>query len=185
MCMYRQLWLWHTSSLGFTSKNDLNALYGSGIGFPSSFLKNWQTRSFLVRFPRLSLACSLWNWSHKSWISRCTSPLGYVLRVNRRLSKDPLLRPSLMNYILSSRFTNIIPKEWHVALQVHLAHLWQTFSRFAWRFFAKVLLPIPGMCEMKELKDSPDNQTFASINQWISSGISWFINNLNLSHLAR
>jgi len=34
-----------------------------------------------------------------------------------------------------------------------------------------VLLPIPGMYEMKELEDSPDNRTFASINQGISSGI--------------
>jgi hypothetical protein len=38
-------------------------------------------------------------------------------------------------------------------------------------FFAKVLLPVPGMCEMKEFEDSPDNQTFASISQQISSGI--------------
>ena len=114
--------------LGFTSKNGLNALYGSGICFPSSFLKNLQTRSFLVRFPRLWRACSLWNYGHKSWIARCTSPLGCVSRVNRRLSKDPLLRPSLMNCILSSRFTDTIPKERHFALQVHLAHLWQTFS---------------------------------------------------------
>jgi hypothetical protein len=104
MCMYRLLWLWLTSSLGFTSKNSLNALYGSGIGFPSSFLKNWQTGSFIVRFPRLSQSCSLWNCGHKSWIARCTSPLGCLSRVNRRLSKDPLLRPSLMNCILSSRF---------------------------------------------------------------------------------
>jgi len=73
-----------------------------------------------------------------------------------------------MNCILSSRFIDTIPKEQHVALQVHLA---QTFSRFARRFFAKVLLPIPGMYEMKELEDSPDNQTFASISQRISSGI--------------
>jgi len=36
-----------------------NALYGSGIGFPSSFLKNWQTGSFIVRFLRLCQACSL------------------------------------------------------------------------------------------------------------------------------
>ena len=140
--------------LGFTSKNGLNALYGSGICFPSSFLKNWQTRSFLVRFPRLWRACSLWNYGHKSWIARCTSPLGCVSRVNRRLSKDPLLRPSLMNCILSSRFTDTIPKERHFALQVHLAHLWQTFSHFARRFFAKVFLPVPGMYEMKELEDS-------------------------------
>jgi len=34
-----------------------------------------------------------------------------------------------------------------------------------------VLLPIPGMYEMKELEDSPDNRTFASINQGISLGI--------------
>jgi len=33
------------------------------------------------------------------------------------------------------------------------------------RFFAKVLLLVPGMYEMKELEDSPDNQTFASISQ--------------------
>ena len=46
--------------LGFTFKNGLYALYGSGIGFSSSFLKNWQTWSFLVRFPRLSRAYSLW-----------------------------------------------------------------------------------------------------------------------------
>jgi len=183
--MYKQLWLWLTFSLGFTSKNGLNTLYGSGIGFPSSFLKNWQTWSFLVRFPRLCRACSLWNCGHKSWIARCTSPLGYVSRVNRRLSKDPLLRLSLMNCILSSRFTDTIPKERHFALQVHRAHLWQTFSRFARRSFAKVLLLVPGMYEMKELEDSPDNRTFASISQWISSGIPWFINNLNLSHLAR
>jgi hypothetical protein len=32
-------------------------------------------------------------------------------------------------------------------------------------FFAKVFLPVPGMYEMKELEDSPDNRTFASINQ--------------------
>jgi len=108
----------------FKSKNGLNALYGLGIGFPSSFLKNWQTGSFLVRFPRLCQACSLWNYGHKSWIARCTSPLGCVSRVNIRLSKDPLLRSSLMNCILSSRFTDIIPKERHVTLQVHLAHLW-------------------------------------------------------------
>jgi hypothetical protein len=95
ICMYKQLWLWLTSSLGFTSKNGLNALYGSGICFPSSFLKNWQTGSFLVRFPRLCRACSLWNCGHKSRIARCTSPLGCVSRVNRRLSKDSLLRPSL------------------------------------------------------------------------------------------
>jgi hypothetical protein len=38
---------------------------------------------------------------------------------------------------------------------------------------------------MKELEDSPDNRTFTSISQRISSRISWFINNLNLSHLAR
>jgi hypothetical protein len=48
-----------------------------------------------------------------------------------------------------------------------------------------MLLPVPGMYEMKELEDSPDNQTFALIIQQISSGIPWFINNLNLSHLAR
>ena len=99
--MYKQLWLWLTSSLGFTSKNGLNALYGSGICFPSSFLKNWQTVSFLVRFPRLCRACSLRNCGHKSWIARCTSPLGCVSRVNRRLSKESLLMPSLMNCILS------------------------------------------------------------------------------------
>jgi hypothetical protein len=34
-----------------------------------------------------------------------------------------------------------------------------------------VLLPIPAMYEVKELEDSPDNQTFASISQQISSGI--------------
>jgi hypothetical protein len=34
------------------------------------------------------------------------------------------------------------------------------------------------------LEDSPDNRTFASIIQRISSGIPLFINNLNLSHLA-
>jgi len=183
--MYKQLWLWLTSFLGFTSKNGLNALYGSGIGFPSSFLKNWQTWSFLVRFPRLCRACSLWNCGHKLWIARCTSPLGCISRINRRLSKDPLLRPSLMNYILSSLFTDTIAKERYFALQVHLAHLWQTFSRFARCFFAKVLLLVPGMYEMKELEDSPDNRTFTSISQRISSRISWFINNLNLSHLAR
>jgi hypothetical protein len=163
MCMYKQLWLWLTSSLGFTSKNGLNALYGSGISFSSSFLKNWQTGSFLVRFPRLCQSCSLWKLGHKSWITRCTSLLGYVSRVNRRLSKDSLLRPSLMNCILSSRFINTIPKERHCALQVHLAHLWQTFSHFARRFFAKVLLPILDMCKIKELEDSPDKRTFASI----------------------
>ena len=152
MCMYRQLWLWFTSSLGFTSKNSLNALYGLGTGFPSSFLKNWQTWSFLVRFPKLCRACSLLNCGNKSWIARCTSPLGCVSRVNRRLSKDPLLRPSLMNCILSSWFIDTIRKEWHVALQVHMAHLWQTFSCFARLFFVKVLSLIPSMCEMKELE---------------------------------
>jgi len=177
--------LWFTSSLGFTSKNDLNALYGSRIGFPSSFLKSWQTWSFLVRFPRLCRACSLWKWGYKSWIARCISPLGCVSSVNGRLSKDSLLRPSLMNCILSSQFIDTIRKERHCALQVHLAHRWQTFSHFARRFFAKVLLPVPGMYEIKELEDSPDNQTFASISQRISSGIPWFINNLNLAHLAR
>ena len=91
--------MWLTSSLGFTSKNSLNALYGSVIGFPSSFLKKWQTRSFLVKFPRLCRACSLWNCGHKSWIARCTSLLACVSRVNKILSKDPLLRPSLMNCI--------------------------------------------------------------------------------------
>jgi hypothetical protein len=74
-----------------------------------------------------------------------------------------------MNCILSSRFTDIIPKERHVALQVHLAHLCQTFSRFARCFFAKMFLPVPGMYEMKELKDSPDNRTIALISQRISS----------------
>jgi hypothetical protein len=39
------------------------------------------------------------------------------------------------------------------------------FQSFARRFFAKVLLPIQGMYEMKELEDSPDNRTFASISQ--------------------
>jgi len=39
------------------------------------------------------------------------------------------------------------------------------------RFFAKVFLPVPGMYEMKELEESLDNQTFASISQRISSGI--------------
>jgi len=183
--MYKQLWLWLTSSLGFTSKNGLNAFYGSRICFPSSFLKNWQIGSFLVRFPRLCRACSLWNCGHKSWIARCTSPLGCISRVNRRLSKDSLLRPSLMNCILSSRFTDTIPKKRYFALQVHLAHLWQTCNHFARRFFAKVLLPVLGMYEMKELEDSPDNRTFASISQRISSGIPWFINNRNLAHLAR
>jgi hypothetical protein len=76
-----------------------------------------------------------------------------------------------MNCILSSQFIDTIPKERHCALQVHLAHQWQTFSHFARCFFAKVLLLIPSMYEMKELKDSPDNQTFASISQRISSGI--------------
>jgi hypothetical protein len=137
------LWLWLTSSFGFTSKNGLNALYGSGIGFPSRFLKNWQTGYFLVRFPRLCRACSLWNCGHKSWIARCTSPLGCVSRVKWRLSKDSLLRPSLMNCILSSRFIDTFSKERHCALQVHLAHRWQTFSRFAQRLFAKVLLLVP------------------------------------------
>jgi hypothetical protein len=68
-----------------------------------------------------------------------------------------------MNCILSSRFTDTIPKERHFALQVHVAHLLLTFSRFA-RFFAKVLLHVLGMYEMKELEDSPDNRTFASIS---------------------
>jgi len=35
-----------------------------------------------------------------------------------------------------------------------------------------VLLPVPGMYEIKELEGSPDNQTFAAIIQRISSGIS-------------
>jgi len=48
------------------TKVEVSALYGSGIGFPSSFLKNWQTGSFIVRFPRLSRSCSLWNCGHKS-----------------------------------------------------------------------------------------------------------------------
>jgi hypothetical protein len=61
---------------------------------PIQFLKNWQIEFFLVRFPRLCRSCSLWKWGHKSWIARCTSPLGCVSRVNRRLSKDSLLRPS-------------------------------------------------------------------------------------------
>jgi hypothetical protein len=185
MCIYIHLWLWLTSSLGFMSKNGSNALYGFGIGFPSSFLKNWKTGSFSVRFPRLSRSYSLWKWGHKSWIARWTSPLGCVSRVNRRLSKDSLLRPSLMNCILPSWFIDTIPKEWYFALQVHLAHQWQTFSRFARHFFVKVLLPVPSMYEIKVLEDSLDNQTFASISQRISSGIPWFINNLNLSHLAR
>jgi len=41
------------------------------------------------------------------------------------------------------------------------------------------------MYEIKELEDSPNNQTFASIIQQISLGIPWFINNLNLSNLAQ
>jgi hypothetical protein len=73
-----------------------------------------------------------------------------------------------MNCILSSWFTDTIPKEQHVALQVHLA---QTFSHFAQRFFAKVLLLVLSMYEIKELEDSPDNRTFASISQQISLGI--------------
>jgi len=179
------LWLWVTSSLDFTSKNVLNALYGSRIGFSSSFLKNWQTWIFLVRFSRLTRSCSLWKWSHNSWIAQCTSPLGCISRVNRRLSKDFLLRQSLMNCILSSWFIDTISKEQHYALQAHLAHRRQTFSHFAPRFFAKVLLPVLDMYEMNELEDLSDNQTFASIIQRISSGISWFINNLNFSHLAQ
>jgi hypothetical protein len=35
-----------------------------------------------------------------------------------------------------------------------------------------MLLPVPGMYEMKELQDSPDNQTFALISQRISLKIS-------------
>jgi hypothetical protein len=34
-----------------------------------------------------------------------------------------------------------------------------------------MLLPVPSMYEMKELEDSPENQTFASFSQRISSGI--------------
>jgi hypothetical protein len=45
------------------------------------------------------------------------------------------------------------------------------FQSFVRRFFAKVLLLVPSMYEMKELKDSLDNQTFASISQRISSRI--------------
>jgi len=61
-----------------------------GDRLPISFLKNWQTRSFLVRFPRLWRACSLWKLGYKSWIAQCTSPPGYVSKVNRRLFKDSL-----------------------------------------------------------------------------------------------
>jgi hypothetical protein len=74
-----------------------------------------------------------------------------------------------MSCILSSWFTDIITKERYFALQVHLAHLLQTFSRFARHFFAKVLLPVLDIYEIKELEDSLDNQTFASISQRISS----------------
>jgi len=140
---------------------------------------------FFYQIPRTKSIMFFMKWGHKSWIARCTSPLGCVSKVNRRLSKDSLLSSSLMNCMLSSRFIDIIPKKRHCVLQVHLAHRWQTFSRFAWCFFAKVLLPVPGMYEIKELEDSPDNRTFASIIQRISSRIPWFINNLNLSHLAR
>jgi hypothetical protein len=35
----------------------------------------------------------------------------------------------------------------------------------------KCFLPVPGKYEIKELEDSPDNQTFASISQRISSVI--------------
>ena len=147
----------------FYTQEWLKRPYRSGIGFPSSFLKNWQTWSFLVRFPRLYRAYSLWKWGHKSWIARYTSSLGCVSRVNKRLSKDSLLKPSLMNCILSSWFIDSIPKERHCALQVHLAHLWQIFNYFARHFFAKMLLPVPGICKTKELEDSYDKQTFASI----------------------
>ena len=88
-------------------------LYGSRIGFPSSFLKNWQTRSFLVRFPRLCRRCSLWNCGHKSWIARCTSPLRCISRVNRRLSKDPLLRPSLQIPFLKNDMLHY-KSIWHI-----------------------------------------------------------------------
>jgi hypothetical protein len=44
-------------------------------------------------------------------------------------------------------------------------HIGDNFSRFARRFFAKVLLHVPGMYEMKELDNSPDNRTFALISQ--------------------
>jgi len=37
-----------------------------GDRLPIKFLKNWQTGSFLVRFPRLCQACSLWNCGYKS-----------------------------------------------------------------------------------------------------------------------
>jgi hypothetical protein len=62
-----------------------------------------------------------------------------------------------MNCILSSQFINIIPKERHYALEVHLTLLLQTFNHFAWHFFPKVFLPILGMSEIKELKDSHNN----------------------------
>jgi len=44
-------------------------------------------------------------------------------------------------------------------------HIGDNFSHFARRFFAKVLLPVPGMYEMKEFDNSPDNRTFALISQ--------------------
>jgi hypothetical protein len=79
----------------------------------------------------------------------------------------------------------MVERTYHEVLSTVVDELWQTFSCFTWRFFAKVLLPIPSVYEIKELEDSPDNRTFALISQRISSGITWFINNLNLSHLAR
>ena len=75
-----------------------------------------------------------------------------------------------MNCILSSRVTDTIPKERHVALQVHFARC----------FFAKVLLPVPGMYEMKELKDSPDNRT---LFQLASEYLQEFHNSLTTSIL--
>ena len=176
-----QLWLWLTSSSGFTSSNGLNAFYESRISFPSNFLINWQTGSFNVRFPRRYCWCSSRKRFHKLRSSRCTSPLGCVSRVNKILSNDSLLSPSLMKFILSSRLFETIPIEWHCLLQVHRAHLWQTYSLFALLLLDYELLPSPGMYEVIEFENSLANWTFASIIEHISLGILLCINILMFS----
>ena len=69
---------------------------------------------------------SLLNNFTKSRRTRWASPLGYILRAWMILSKESLLIPSFVKWILSSWFTEIIFLLLQHLSHVHLAHLWQT-----------------------------------------------------------
>jgi hypothetical protein len=97
-----------------------------GDKLPIQFFKKLTNKVFFSQIPKTKLITFFMKWGHKSWIARCISPSEYVLRVNRRLSKDSLcfeINPTFWQFYRFCR-THVCPWTWW-ANKIHIARLLQ------------------------------------------------------------